>query len=147
MRLPPPIMAGLAAGAMWLVARYSGIAVAFPGQFAAALGLAAAGLALDLTSLFGFLRARTTVNPVKLDQSTALVTSGFYRISRNPMYLGLALQLTAWAVWLGDPLNGLVLAGFVALLTTTQIKPEEQALETAFGDAYRAYKARVRRWI
>ena len=146
--IPPPLLA-LAAGAlMWAIARKAGLAAAeFPGRAPFAAGLAGAGLLLDLVSVAAFIRARTTVNPLAPSRTNALVVSGLYRWSRNPMYLGMLLILLGWAAWLAQPLALLPVALFVILIERMQIIPEERALEEKFGEEYRAYKRRVRRWI
>lgn len=64
--------------------------VQFPGKFLIASAIGAAGLVLILLAIRGFYKAKTTVLPDAMDQSTALVTDGLYQISRNPMYLGMA---------------------------------------------------------
>lgn len=147
-RIPPPLLMLLCAGLMYGVDRQ------WPQQWlpqppAGMLGLllAACGAALDLAGLLQFRRARTTVNPLKPATSKALVTSGVYRISRNPMYAGMLLLLGGWGLYLG---NLLALAGlplFVTTLTRLQILPEERILQRLFGDEYRNYCQRVRRWL
>lgn len=146
--VPPPVLALGAAAAMWVLAEQSGLPrFDFPGHALLAAGVAAAGLAIDLVSVAAFIRARTTVNPLAPDRANTLVVSGLYRFSRNPMYLGMALILIGWAIWLAQPLTLLGAAVFAVLIEALQIRPEEAALEAKFGDAYRAYKKRVRRWI
>lgn len=76
-----------------------------------------------------------------------MVTSGVYRISRNPMYMGMVLFLTAWAVYLAAMLPFFGLLAFILYITRFQILPEERALHALFGDEYTAYAARVRRWL
>ena len=76
-----------------------------------------------------------------------LVTDGIYAHSRNPMYVGQALLLAAWAVWLAHALAPLGAVAFVLYITRFQILPEERALAARFGDDWRAYRARVRRWL
>ncbi|MFK7887205.1 MAG: isoprenylcysteine carboxylmethyltransferase family protein [Gammaproteobacteria bacterium] len=145
-RIPPPII-GIAFGvAMWLIARKVGV-LGFPGQPLVAAVLMLCGGVIDLLSVAAFFSARTTVNPLRPERAESLVVTGFFRYSRNPMYLGMLLILTGWAVWLGQPLNLLLLVWFVLSINTLQIRPEELALEAKFGDDYRAYCARVRRWI
>jgi protein-S-isoprenylcysteine O-methyltransferase Ste14 len=61
-----------------------------------------AGLVLDVYSIIGFLRARTTVNPMRITATSELVTTGLYRWSRNPMYFGLIVVLTGWGITLGS---------------------------------------------
>jgi protein-S-isoprenylcysteine O-methyltransferase Ste14 len=146
--IPPPVLA-LATGAlMWVIARKAGLsAVDFPGRTAAAAVLAGSGLLLDLISVAAFIQARTTVNPLAPDKTKALVVTGLYRFSRNPMYLGMLMILLGWAAYLAQPLTLIPVALFVFLIEIIQIRPEERALEEKFGEDYRAYKRRVRRWI
>ena len=115
------------------------------------LALAAAvvlgGGLIALAGVLEFHRAHTTVNPMAPQKASALVTSGVYRITRNPMYLGMLLVLAGWAVWLGNAAAFVGLPLFVAVLNLLQIAPEERVLRERFGDAFTRYAARVRRWI
>jgi protein-S-isoprenylcysteine O-methyltransferase Ste14 len=109
------------------------------------LTLAALGGLLALWARLMFLQARTSVHPHR--QSSRLVTQGAYRISRNPMYLGLLLALCAWVIWLQN-LFGLILPPlFVLLINRRHIEPEESRLENSFGAAYRRYLKQTRRWL
>ena len=129
-------------GLAWVVP-----ALTFPIPSAFALAVALVGVSLDGIALLHFLRSRTTINPLKPDSVSALVTGGVYRLTRNPMYLGLATLLLAWAIYLGNlaALAGLPL--FILYMNRFQIAPEERALEARFGPEYRLYRARVRRWL
>lgn len=107
--------------------------------------LIALGLGVMLSAIWTFTRARTSVLPFR--PATAMVTSGPYRLSRNPMYVGLTLlyvglSLLAGMAW---PLVMLPLALWA--LTALVIRREEQYLGSAFGAEYAAYRQRVRRWI
>lgn len=94
-----------------------------------------------------FKRAKTTVNPLHPERASAVVTSGIYRFTRNPMYVGIALVLLGWFVFLGS-LSALVgLPLFVWYITRFQIRPEERALEAKFGAEYISYLESVRRWL
>jgi protein-S-isoprenylcysteine O-methyltransferase Ste14 len=73
--------------------------------------------------------------------------AGIFRVTRNPIYLGLSLLLVGWALWLGSASPWLIAALLVALITRLQIIPEEQALGTLFGEQYLAYRRRTARWI
>ena len=75
------------------------------------------------------------------------MTAGIYRVSRNPMYLGFAILLLAWAVFLASPWMLLGVPAFMMFISRFQIQPEERALESLFGEEFRDYKARVRRWL
>jgi protein-S-isoprenylcysteine O-methyltransferase Ste14 len=133
---------------MWLVARLSpALSVFIPGRLGMALALAAAGAAVALAGVSEFRRVRTTVNPLRPEQASALVTSGIFRWTRNPMYLGLAIVLLGWAAWLAHPLAGLGVPAFVAWMNQSQISREESALEGLFGEAFARYRTQVRRWL
>jgi protein-S-isoprenylcysteine O-methyltransferase Ste14 len=112
-----------------------------------AAAVAALGIAVAVGGVISFRRAKTTVNPLKPERSAALVATGVYSFTRNPMYLGMALVLVAWAVYLSSiwSLSGPVL--FVLYITAFQIVPEERVLAELFGAQYAEYKTRVRRWF
>lgn len=109
--------------------------------------LLAAGLAVGLAGVAAFRAARTTVNPLEPARASSVVTTGIYRHTRNPMYVGLLLGLASWAAWLQSAAALAVLPAFVAYLNAYQIAPEERALRGSFGDAYVQYCGRVRRWL
>lgn len=146
--LPPPVVALAAAAGMAFVP----IGPAWPawpgtGWRGAGLVCGAAGLLLMAVAAWTLHRQRTTLDPIRPERARELVTQGVYALSRNPIYLADALMLLGWALWLAQPAALLWLAGFVAWIDRVQIATEEPALARLFGDAYRAYCARVRRWI
>jgi len=148
LKIPPPVIAGAAAAAMW------GLARAFPVfdlpngmRIPAAVLISLAGGVLSVSGIVTFRRASTTVNPHKPGETTALVSSGPYRFTRNPMYTGLLLVLLAWTAFLSSPLALLGPGAFVLYINRFQIVPEERALQRLFGSDYAAYKSRVRRWL
>ena len=98
--------------------------------------LVVAGVACDLSGLWAFYRARTTVNPMKPRSVTSLVTGGIYRWTRNPMYVGLVLFLTAGAVYLWSAWALLGPVAFVAYINRFQIGPEERVMRERFGEVY-----------
>lgn len=147
-KIPPPIVGALVGLAMWLVAPIGPAWVVSPAVRHVAAGvLVAVGLAFDLLGLLAFRASRTTANPLKPQRASALVTSGIYRVSRNPMYVGMCFLLLAWAVHLSAllPLAGPVI--YVLYITRFQIQPEERVLGQLFGEQYSRYAARVRRWL
>jgi protein-S-isoprenylcysteine O-methyltransferase Ste14 len=115
--------------------------------FITAVGLGASGIFVMLAGVISFRRARTTVNPLKPETATALVTSGVYRYTRNPMYLGMLLLLVGWAVYLSSPVAFIGVLGFWLYIERFQIGPEERALSTLFRGAFSEYASRVRRWL
>ena len=108
------------------------------------LPLVAAGMGLVLPSARRF-RGRTTIRPFEASQE--LVTDGAYRVSRNPMYLGLVVCALGAFVLYGTLLPGLAVPSLAWILQKRFIEQEEAHLEAQFGDRYRAYRARVRRWL
>jgi protein-S-isoprenylcysteine O-methyltransferase Ste14 len=136
------------AGAM-LGAAYAAPTLSFSlaGSTLIALGLAGVGAALALAGVMAFRRQHTTVNPLTPNASSSVVSSGVYRLSRNPMYLGFLLALAGWAVYLSNAGAALFLPAYVAYMTQFQIKPEERALLAKFGMEFERYRSRVRRWL
>ena len=145
--LPPLIFLGFLAAAAVLEAVVPLpllAAHAFP-RYLAGAALAAGGIVMIARGARRFLAAGTNIPPTL--PTTALVVDGIYRRTRNPLYLGttlvyLGLGVAAgslWAIGLVVPLMWVINVGVVAR--------EERYLERKFGDTYRAYKARVRRWI
>jgi protein-S-isoprenylcysteine O-methyltransferase Ste14 len=120
--------------------RIASVAVRAAGAIPIALGLALGAWGSNL-----FRRARTTIKP--FETPTMLVTSGPFRLSRNPMYLGMAAVLAGVALLLGSATPWLVIPPFVLLLDLRFIHREEAAMRAAFGETYRAYQDRVRRWL
>lgn len=148
LRIPPlaltvAVVVGMLVTSRWL----PGLQVAGPGSTAAVTVVAVAGALLAILGVHEFRRARTTVNPLTPDNASRVVSSGVFRFSRNPMYLGMSLLLLALALYQSQALSFVWVAGYVAYLDRFQIRPEERALEAHFGDEYRAYVAAVRRWI
>lgn len=111
------------------------------------LGILIAGVLLSLTAVVHFHQHSTSVNPLSPERTSTLVTSGLYSLSRNPMYLGYSLILTAAAVYTHNPVMLLWVIGFVVYLNRFQILPEEMILLHKFGGEFSEYVRRVRRWI
>jgi protein-S-isoprenylcysteine O-methyltransferase Ste14 len=133
---------------MWLSARHvPALALELPGRLAICTTLVMAGGVFDISGLFAFRKAKTTINPLKPDNTSHMVIVGIYRYSRNPMYFGLLLILTGWATYLSHALPFLFLPLFVAYMNRFQIVPEERVLSAKFGPEYSVYKQSVRRWI
>lgn len=147
--IPPLALAGLLAVLMWLAARtfpQAGFPLPWRGLVCAAT--AVAGLALCALGVLPFRSAGTTVNPTRPERASALVTTGIYSVTRNPMYLGMLLVIVAWGLYLANTV-GLIMAplAFVLYIDRVQIPREERALASAFGSDYTGYASRVRRWL
>lgn len=148
LKIPPPVIFLACAGAMELAASHCPWA-AIPVPFRKILTMfpVLLGGALGAAGIWTFLKARTTIHPNRPEHSAALVTTGLYRISRNPMYLGLLLILAGWAIFLANLAAFGFLPAFVFVMNRLQILPEERILRGKFGPGYDAYCRTVRRWI
>lgn len=144
MRIPPVVWAGAASLAQLALARGARPERASTSA-ATVIGMASAGLAVGAVLRF---RIRgTTVDPMGVDRSRALVTDGVNAWTRNPMYVGLAGMLAAHAVYRRSPTGLLPVLGFVLAIDRWQIPAEEAALERIFGGEYDAYRRAVPRWV
>lgn len=146
MVVPPPILL------MGLIAACVGAQAVWFGGFAFSTARSALGILILLASialvascvrLFG--RAGTPFRPTS--PTAAIVRDGPYRVSRNPMYLGMAGLLAGLGVLLGSPCFGAAVAAFLVVVHFGVVLREERYLESVQGEAYRQYKRQVRRWL
>lgn len=143
---PPPLiyLAGLAVGA--------GLDWAWPAPLLPQLAqyvlggvLIAAGLGLILTCALLFRRHGTHIEPYR--PTLALVTAGPYRVSRNPIYVGLTLAAAGVAAAVDSAWMLAMLVPVLVVMHFGVIQREEAYLEAKFGDAYRVFRGRTRRWL
>jgi protein-S-isoprenylcysteine O-methyltransferase Ste14 len=147
-RVPPPVVGVLAGVAMWLLSQASApLVVDDMVRYGVAAVLVATGLGFDVLGLLAFRAARTTVNPLHPEKASALVSAGVYRVTRNPMYVGMLSLLLAWAAFLATPVALVGPLLFALYITRFQIIPEERILRERFGEPYVEYMKQVRRWI
>lgn len=148
-KIPPPIVALTILLCMWVFDLFlHWLQFSLPYSWVIAIVIAGSGMSIIAIGIRSFSKKETTVNPLKPDTASSLVNEGIYRFTRNPMYVGLLIIVIAWGVFLSNAL--ILLIGpifFVFYINQFQIKPEEEALETLFGEDYLAYKTKVRRWI
>lgn len=148
LRIPPVALVGLFAAAMLGISRWvPAAALHIPGRLPLAVLFVALGAGVALAGVVAFRRHKTTVNPFTPEQSSTLVSTGIYRFSRNPMYLGFLLALVGWCVYCHNWASALSLPLFVAYMNRFQIQPEERALQLHFGQPFTAYTSAVRRWL
>ena len=145
----PPLLVLLVFAAAMLGLSYAlpGLSLPLIGGSAGALALAFVGAFVAGAGVVAFRQQHTTVNPLTPGASSSVVSSGVYRFSRNPMYLGFLLALAGWAIYLSNIAAALLLPAFVAYMSQYQIKPEERALLAKFGPQFAQYMSHVRRWI
>lgn len=148
LKVPPVVLMLLTGAVMWVITWATpAFEFVFSERLICAMVAVVIGIAVAGMGVFSFRRGKTTVNPMKPDSSSALVVSGIYRLTRNPMYLGILLLLIGWGIFLSNALAFLVLPGFVFYMNQFQIEPEERVLARLFGQAFVTYRTQVRRWI
>lgn len=145
-RFPPPFIYLLTFAGGWGIQQWSPVTL-LPRDKAhvAALVLVVAWAALTAWTMTCFRRHHTSVVPVR--PTTTLIVNGPFRITRNPLYLGMIMLYAGVALWLDALWPLVLLLPLVFVIQQYVIRREERYLERTFGDPYRAYKGRVRRWI
>lgn len=141
--VPPVVLVGAALGAQRRVGERR---PCLARTLAAGVLVGASG-ALGVAASRSFARARTTVDPVRVERAVSLVTDGAHGLSRNPMYVAMVGLLSAHALHRGRPAAALPAVAFWAVMNHVQIPAEEAALRDNFGAGYDDYRARVPRWL
>ena len=145
-KIPPPIVTLIFIGLIFGSTNYVA-AVIFPFQNFISFAILLIGLGFMFLGIKEFKKLQTTVNPLNPEAATSLVTSGVFSVTRNPMYLGMSFILLATSIFSGAWLGLLLILIFMGYITLFQILPEEKAMQDLFGETFKDYKARVRRWI
>ncbi len=120
---------------------------AYDGPFSDMVGwlLIGLGIAMEVLSFFAFRRHKTTIVP--RNTPAAMITSGPFRISRNPIYLANCIILSGAVLVFGSVIGFALVPAYMALITLRFIRHEEAGLEAEFGAAFRQYRQRTRRWL
>lgn len=148
LKIPPVLVTILFAIMMWLVAKLLP-GINSPNLFR--LDIFAvfiiAGAIFSISGVVSFSIAKTSVNPITPAACSSLVTSGMYKKTRNPMYVGFLFFLVGWSLFLSNPYSLTLCAGFILYMNRFQIAAEEKVLESLFGAEFLTYKNQVRRWL
>lgn len=148
LKVLPPVVMLVVALLMWLAAEQLPSLMLFvPYNLIMATVMAIAGLTVAFLGVMALRRHDTTVNPMKPGTTTALVGTGIYAWTRNPIYLGDLLILLAWAAYLSNVVSWFLPMIFVAYINRFQIEPEEAHLRDLFGEPFDLYREKVRRWF
>ena len=148
LKIIPPIQVAISAVLIYVTAQWLPVSATLLEYKWLTLGVfIVIGLCFSLAGGRAFRSVKTTGNPVNPETASSLVTSGIYRVTRNPMYVGLIFFLLAWATWLGSLFSVVIIVFFQQYMTRFQIIPEERALTELFSDQYHDYCSQVRRWL
>ncbi len=145
-KIHPPILLVIHIAAAYLLGRFILLPIAVsPVVRNIGLALAGIGFLFGILAFYSFMKARTTLDPH--GSVKTVVSSGIYRFTRNPIYLGMVFMLIGFPLTFGN-LWGFPLAPvFVLLMNKLVIEHEEAYLEKKFGEGYTGYRSRVRRWL
>lgn len=151
LKIPPAILLALAILGVYFSPRllpFIPIQNAMP-EFRAVLAwlVFSLGVAIAVVGVITFKMAKTTTNPMLIENTSTLVTHGIYRFTRNPMYLGMLLVILFFIIKTGYLAGVIFAVVFVAYMNMFQIKPEERMLTKIFGKDYTDYTNRTRPWL
>ena len=145
-KIPPPIVTFICGLAIYFSKSFFNQFFSYSNNIIS-LFLLILGLLVFLSAVKSFRRQKTTVNPLEPRQASSLVTSGIFKFSRNPMYLGMLIILLSISFkfnLIGGMFTSLF---FYIFITKFQILPEEAAMNDLFGDEFINYSKKTRRWI
>lgn len=144
--VPPPLLTlGVLAVGLWLDGRFSEVPETHPYWRVFAAVAVVTGVILIVAALGIFWKSGARPEPWA--PATMIVTSGLYRFTRNPMYLGMLLVYAGLALYLWSPISGLLLVPLFLIVNGMIIPREEAYLSRRFGRDYDDYRKRVRRWL
>lgn len=148
-KIPPPVVALIAMLLTFLSRDYLDIFYLHPHlQRTLFLLFLVIGVSVIFLATRQFKISKTTVNPLKPENASSLVTSGIFRRTRNPMYLGLTSLLISFSIYFSSVFGIIIyLPLFISYITIFQIIPEEDAMNKLFSNDYKSYCLKVRRWI
>tara|TARA_B100001996_G_C18292314_1_gene451277 strand:+ start:26 stop:472 length:447 start_codon:yes stop_codon:yes gene_type:complete len=145
-KIPPPIVTFICGIVIYFSKSFFNEFFSYSND-AISLFLLILGLVVFISAVKSFRKQKTTVNPLEPRQASSLVTSGIFKLSRNPMYLGMLIILLAVSFKfniIGGMLTSLF---FYIFITKFQILPEEAAMNELFGNEFIVYSKKTRRWI
>ncbi len=147
-KIPPAFLFAISTGLMWVTSEYlQSFSYSHPILPWIAKALFFIGILIGIAGVIEFWKKRTTVDPHRPEKASSFVNSGIYNFTRNPMYLGLLIGLIGILFYFANPINILLVIGFVLYMNRFQIIPEERTMAKKFGEEFLEYKKSVRRWI
>jgi len=145
-KIPPPIVTFICGLAIYFSKSFFNEFFSYSNNIIS-LFLLILGLVVFLSAVKSFRKQKTTVNPLEPKQASSLVTSGIFKFSRNPMYLGMLIILLSLSFKF-NLIGGMTISLFFYIfITKFQIIPEEAAMNELFGNEFIDYSKKTRRWI
>ena len=145
-KIPPPLIVVFLTTLVYLSSNFI-IGFELPFRTQISILLLLIGLSVLFIPVFQFFKSKTTINPQNFKNVNNLVSSGIFKISRNPMYLGMLIIIMSTVVYYFNYFSVLTPFIFYFWINEFQIKREEKKLEEKFGSDYKKYKSKTKRWI
>ena len=145
-KIPPPLVVLILVISTFFSSKKIDL-IQIPFQSLISIFILSIGILILLNPVLKFKKSKTTINPIKFNKVNKLVTSGIYKYSRNPMYLGLLMIVISSSIFYLNIYSILTPLFFYLWINRFQIKREEVFLTEKFGEDYLSYKKKTRRWI
>ena len=145
-KIPPPLIVLVLIVSIYFSSKKIYL-INIPMQLEISIFILSAGILIFVNPVLQFIKSKTTVNPIQFEEVNKLVTSGIFKYSRNPMYLGMLMIVLSTSIFYLNLYSILTPLLFILWINKFQIKREEEFLIEKFGDEYLSYKKKTRRWI
>ena len=144
-KIPPPIVTLLCIGIIYLFE--SQIEYSEPDLKVVGIIFLILGLIIIFSAVLKFIKTKTTVDPTRPHKTSNLVINGIYKITRNPMYLGMLFLIMAYAIYNKNVIGCVIIPIFIFYINKFQIEPEEIEMRKKFGESFENYCKKVNRWL
>ena len=144
-KIPPPIVTFLCIGVIYLFE--SQIEYSQTDLKAISIIFLILGSIIIFLAVLKFIKTKTTVDPTRPHKTSNLVISGIYKITRNPMYLGMLFLIIAYALYNNNIIGCIIIPIFIFYINKFQIEPEEIEMRKKFGESFENYCKKVNRWL
>ena len=145
-KIPPPLIVLVLIVSIYFSSKKIDL-INIPLQLEISIFILSAGILIFVNPVLQFIKSKTTVNPIQFEEVNKLVTSGIFKYSRNPMYLGMLMIVLSTSLFYLNIYSILTPLLFILWINKFQIKREGEFLIEKFGDEYLSYKKKTRRWI
>ena len=144
-KIPPPLVTMLCIGIIYLFEIQ--IEYSHPNLKTVGIIFLILGLIIIFLAVLKFIKTKTTVDPTRPYKTSNLVISGIYKITRNPMYLGMLFLIIAYAIYNNNVIGCIIIPIFIFYINKFQIEPEEIEMRKKFGESFENYCKKVNRWL
>ena len=146
LKIPPPLLVLILVISNYFSSKKIDL-ILLPNQNLISFIILLVGVLILINPILKFIKSKTTIDPIKFKKVNKLITSGIYKYSRNPMYLGLLMIVISTSIFYLNIFSMLTPFLFILWINKFQIKREEDFLTEKFGEEYLSYKKKTRRWI